>query len=78
MNNFTEDDLVRYLYNETSELKTAVIKTALLTDSNLKESYEKLVTAQQSLQDINFSPRQQSIDKILEYAAKKQEQLSSI
>ncbi|MEO6135747.1 MAG: hypothetical protein ABIP35_11380 [Ginsengibacter sp.] len=78
MNNFTQDDLVRYLYKETSELKTAAIKAALLTDFNLKESYEKLVNAQQGLQDINFSPRQQSIDKILEYAAKKQGQLSSI
>ena len=38
---FTPEDLVRYLYNETSEQKTASIKAALQTDWNLRESYEK-------------------------------------
>ena len=39
----TPEDLVRYLYNETSEQKTAAIKAALQTDWNLQETYEKLL-----------------------------------
>lgn len=78
MDKFTQDDLVRYLYEETSGHKTAAITAALLTDYQLKESFEKLKSVQQNLEEINFSPRQQSINKILEYAAKKQEHVSSI
>ncbi|HUZ60467.1 MAG TPA: hypothetical protein VMU83_16980 [Hanamia sp.] len=70
----TPEELVRYLYHETSEQKTAKIKAALQTDWNLRDTYEKLVVAHKNLNDIKFSPRQKSIDKILEYASKKQEQ----
>jgi hypothetical protein len=74
----TQEDLVRYLYNETSERKSADIKAALETDWNLRETFEKLLVAQQNLSEVNISPRQQAVDKILEYAAKKQEQLHSL
>ncbi len=67
----TPEDLVRYLYNETSELKTASIQAALQTDWNLRESYEKLVGSTLDLNRIQFSPRPESVNKILEYASKK-------
>ena len=34
---FTPEELVRYLYHETSEQKSASIKAALQTDWNLRE-----------------------------------------
>ncbi|MDP4283346.1 MAG: hypothetical protein Q8891_02910 [Bacteroidota bacterium] len=73
----TPEELVRYLYNETSEKKTAAIRAALQTDWNLREAYEKLLSAQQSLKEVKLSPRPQAVNKILEYAAKKQEQVTS-
>jgi uncharacterized membrane protein YfbV (UPF0208 family) len=69
----TPEELVRYLYNETSEQKTA----ALQTDWNLRETFEKLQTAQQSLKGVNLSPRPQAVNKILEYASKKHEEVHS-
>ena len=39
----TPEELVRYLYQETSDKKTAAIRTALETDWNLRETYEKLL-----------------------------------
>jgi hypothetical protein len=68
----TPEELVRYLYNETSVQKTASIKAALQTDWNLRDTYDKLVSAQKNLKEITFSPETRSVDKILEYAAKKQ------
>ena len=35
MSKFTQEDLVQYLYKETSEQKTAAIKVALETDWEL-------------------------------------------
>ncbi len=77
MINITQEDLVRYLYNETSEQKTAAIKAALQTDWNLRESYEKLLNSHTNLNSIKFSPRTESVNKILEYASKKHAQVTS-
>ena len=71
------EELVRYLYNETSEQKTAKIKAALQTDWNLRDTYEKLLISHKNLNDIKFSPRTETVNKILEYASKKQEQVTS-
>ncbi len=71
------EELVRYLYNETSEQKTAKIKAALQTDWNLRDTYEKLLISHKGLNEIKFSPRSETVNKILEYASKKQEQVTS-
>lgn len=71
------EELVRYLYNETSEQKTAKIKAALQTDWNLRDTYEKLLISHKNLNEIKFSPRTETVNKILEYASKKQEQVTS-
>ena len=67
----TPEELVKYLYDETSEIRTASIQAALQTDWNLRESYEKLVSTKTDLNTIKFSPRAESVNKILEYASKK-------
>jgi hypothetical protein len=74
----TTEELVRYLYNETSVEKTAAIKAALQNDWNLRETFEKLLNAHTNLNDIKLAPRPQAVNKILEYAAKKQTQLHSL
>ena len=73
----TPEDLVRYLYNETSDQKSAAIKAALQTDWNLRESYEKLLNSHKNLNTIKASPRGESVNKILAYAAKKHAQVTS-
>ncbi len=73
----TPEELVKYLYNETSELKTNAIKAALETDWHLRETFEKLLSAQKKLNETKFSPRPQAVNKILEYASKRQEQVQS-
>ena len=77
MHSFTQEDLLQYLYNETSIEKTAAIKAALLNDWNLREKFNLLTTAHQNLEVIKLSPRKQTIDNILNYAEKAVEELSS-
>jgi hypothetical protein len=78
MTKFTPEDLVRYLYNETSEQKTASIKAALQSDWNLRETYEKLANSLKNLSEVTFSPRVETINKILEYGSKRRISISSI
>jgi hypothetical protein len=78
MTKITSEELVRYLYNETSEQKTALIEAELQTDWNLRVAFEKLLSAKQNLQETMFSPRQETINTILEYASKNQAQIHSL
>jgi hypothetical protein len=71
MMKITSEDLVKYLYNETSEQKSATIQAALQTDWSLRELYDQLLTSQSELKKIEFSPRRETVNKILEYASKR-------
>ena len=70
MSNFTKEDLLQYLYNETSKEKTEAIVAALHTDWSLRESFDLLALSLEHLDNVQLlSPRQQTVDNILNYAA---------
>lgn len=70
MHSFTLDDLVQYLYKETSPEKTAAIRAALETDWRLREKFEDISASSKQLETIKLSPRKKIIDDILNYAEK--------
>ena len=70
MHSFTQEDLLQYLYKETSIEKTLAIWTALETDWSLREKLEVIISAQQRLEKLSLSPRKKVIDNILKYAEK--------
>ena len=76
MQSFTTEDLLQFLYKETSPEKTAAIKAALESDWSLREKFEVMQTASDRLETITLSPRQQTIDFILNYAEKTVEELT--
>ena len=76
MERFTTEDLIQYLYNETSLDKSAAIEAAMQSDWNLLEKFEALESASKRLETISLSPRQQTIDFILNYAEKTVEELT--
>ncbi|MGB4844239.1 MAG: hypothetical protein WBP16_07230 [Ferruginibacter sp.] len=76
MHNFTPEDLLLYLYNETSPAQTAQIKAALETDWSLREKFEVITSAQKRLEALKMSPSQQTVDNILNYAEKAVAELS--
>ncbi|HAO05230.1 MAG: hypothetical protein IPO46_07885 [Chitinophagaceae bacterium] len=75
MNRFTSEDLLQYLYKETSVEKTVEIKTALETDWALREEFNQLAVSKEMLDSVKVpSPRQQVLDNILKYAEKSVEE----
>jgi hypothetical protein len=77
MHNFTQEDLLLYLYNETSQAQSAAIKVAMENDWSLREKFETITAAQKQLETIKMSPSQQTIDNILNYAEKAISELSA-
>ncbi len=77
MTKFTSEDLIQYLYKETSVQKTAAIEAALDTDWILRESFENMKADQRNLGEIHLSPRDEAVNKILQHATKKAGQLHS-
>lgn len=77
MHNFTTEDLLQYMYKETSTEKTAAINVALLSDWSLREKLDILSATQSELSAVKlFSPRKQTIENILNYAEKSVEEFS--
>ncbi|MES2850178.1 MAG: hypothetical protein V4685_14060 [Bacteroidota bacterium] len=70
MQSITQEDLLQYIYGETSTEKTVAIKAALETDWNLNEQYKEMVAAKESLGSVNITPRKKAIDFVLNYANK--------
>jgi hypothetical protein len=76
MYNFTPEDLLQYLYKETSIEKTAAIEAALVSDYSLREAMNLLELSHQQLNEVKLvSPRQQTLDNIFSYAEKAIEEL---
>jgi hypothetical protein len=68
MNNFTTEDMIRFLYNEMNAEETARLMEALEADWTLKEKFEVLKSSMNSLDTLHYSPRRRTIDAILQYA----------
>jgi hypothetical protein len=68
MPNYTTEELIQYVYQETLPEKTLAIKKALETDWHLKEKLVALKESMQQLDTAMTSPREQSIMAILNYA----------
>ena len=65
---FTPEDLLRYLYKETSSEMTAAIDAALAEDWTLREKFEVLRASARNLDRMIESPRTEVIMAILQYA----------
>ncbi len=76
MHSFTPEDLLQYLYKETSIEKTAAIKAAIESDWSLREKLEVISSGLKRLETIKLSPRKKTIDNILNYAEKAVEELT--
>lgn len=62
------DDLIQYLYHETSKDQNLAIEKALQTDWELKDELNILKDSLTRLDRMIKSPRDQSVQAILNYA----------
>lgn len=75
MNSFTQEDLIQYLYKETSPEKSARLTAVLKTDWLLREKYEVISAAFNDLEKLTLSPRKIAVDNILNYAERSVKEL---
>lgn len=69
MANITQDDLLQYLYRETTPAKTELIERQLETDKVLEERFAVLKSAKTRLEKIKLiSPDDRSVDNIFNYS----------
>ncbi len=68
MTNFTPEDLLLYLYKETSTKKTKAIETALQNNWTLREKLSVLKASTDRLEKITQSPRTEVVLNVLNHA----------
>ena len=65
---FTQNLLVKYIYNETTIAEKFYVEEALNDDFKLYEDYEALYVAYTGLPKAKFSPSPDTISNILSYS----------
>ena len=68
MTNFTPEDLLLYLYKETSVEQTTAIEAALEKDWTLREKLNVLKTSMERLDKIMVSPRIEVVLNVINHA----------
>lgn len=74
MTNFTPEDLLLYLYKETSADQSTAIESALEKDWTLREKLNVLKASMQRLDKLTESPRTQVVLNVLNHAREMIEQ----
>lgn len=68
MTNFTPEDLLLYLYKETSAEQTASIEAALKKDWTLREKLNVLKASMQRLDKLTVAPRTEVVLNVMNNA----------
>ncbi len=68
MTNFTPEDLLLYLYKETSETQTKAIEAALVKDWTLREKLAVLKDSMNRLDKLTLAPRTEVVLNLLNHA----------
>ena len=67
--NYSTNDLILYLYNETQLEDNVFIQQSIDHDDETAEEFSQLVGVQQLLDKVTFNPKESSIDAIMAYSA---------
>ena len=65
---FTQDDVIRYLYNEIPGKEKSEFESALIFDDNLLRLFNELSSVKDYLSKEYKNPSNQTIENILDYA----------
>ncbi|MGL1886581.1 MAG: hypothetical protein OCD76_08715 [Reichenbachiella sp.] len=65
---FTENDLIRYVYGETTAKENIEIKEAIICDSDLESKYSDLQLDAGMLDQVTFKPSENTLSNILNYS----------
>lgn len=65
---FTQNDLIRYIYQDNNEQEQRDLEEALLIDNDLFEAYREIAEITEELNRIDLCPSEEMINKILNYS----------
>ncbi len=71
---FTQNDLIRYLYHETTEKEEQEINKALLADSELRAMFTTMSAIKKEMDHAQLEPLPSTVLNILSYARSEQHQ----
>lgn len=66
---FTQNDLLRYIYSETSLNETKEIRQAIAEDAILRNEYDSLLEGYQMLPKVKFQASRSALQNIMDYSA---------
>lgn len=66
--NFTQEDLIRYYYDEMNAEEAQNLKAALKNDQALRQQFDTLSQTCQKLDDAFLNPSETSVDIIREHS----------
>jgi hypothetical protein len=65
---FTPNDVIRYIYKETSIEESELIAYSLLTDTELRTFYEEMLGMKQEISKIIQEPTENTLGRILTFS----------
>jgi len=65
---FTQNDLIRFIYRETTEKETLEISRLLSFDPELQLQYRELLLTKNNLDKAQLDPSPAAVENILQYA----------
>jgi len=65
---FTRNDLIRYIYHETTAREKEEIEKELVLNTKLFETYKDLAEVSMELDRFELSPSEKTINKILDFS----------
>lgn len=65
---FTPNDVIRYIYKETSAEESKLIAYSLLTDTELRTFYEEIIGMKQEISKLIKEPSDKTIGHILTFS----------
>ena len=64
----TQDDVIRYIYKETSDEETIAVEKHLLVNSSLMEFYNQSMETIRKIKELEFEPSKTVQRNILDYS----------
>ena len=65
---FTQDDVIRFIYNETTATESHQLKQAMLCDAELQEEYKEMMTTRGQLDKSMKDPSDRVVSNIISYS----------
>ncbi|MDN3203789.1 hypothetical protein [Algoriphagus sediminis] len=65
---FTPNDLVRYIYQEMTEVEQDLLMQALQSDNSLMQEYVEMLSAIEQMDEIQLKPSEKVVNSIKEMA----------